>query len=207
MKRTLLALNLFCLLAFSSQNSAQTAEEIAAIKEKSKPCVACHNEDGNSVNPAMPKLAGQYEAYFVKQLKDFKLGESGPRPNLIMMTMVSMLSDKDIADLAVYYESQKETIGVTKQAYLALGEKVYRGGNLQTGVVACSSCHGPKGEGNKAANFPRISGQHAQYISDQLNAFKDGKRRNSPNGMMEAISKRMSPEEIQAVSSYIEGLH
>lgn len=205
MKRTILALGIL-FLAFSSRLLAeQTADE--ALKEKRKPCVACHNDDGNSENPTIPKLAGQYEAYFVKQLKEYKQGLTGPRPNPIMMGQVTNLSDQDIAEMATYYAKQKIKGGTTKQAYLAQGERIYRGGNLATGVVACTACHGPKGEGIEAANFPRLAGQHAQYITDQLNAFKEGKRHNSPNGMMEAISKRMTPEEMQAVSSYIEGLH
>lgn len=199
-----LVLNLCFLLLFSPFIHAQDA---AAGKEKTQTCVACHGEDGNSLNPSWPKIAGQNEAYFVKQLKDFKQGEQGPRPNSVMLGMVATLSDADIANLAAFYATQKQTSGTAQQQYLALGEKIYRGGNLATGVTACAACHGPKGEGNFLAAYPHIAGQYATYLEDQLKAFRQGSRHNSPNGMMESISKRMTDEEIKAVSSYIEGLH
>jgi len=178
----------------------------AAGQAKSQTCVACHGADGNSVVPNWPKLAGQHESYLVKELKEYREGEKGPRFEPTMFSMTMNLTDQDIADLAAFYASNKSTLGMASQAYVSEGEKMYRGGNLATGVTACTACHGPQGEGNEAARFPRLSGQHAQYIEDQLNAFRNGKRKNSPNGMMESIAHRMSDEEIKAVSSYIEGL-
>ncbi|MBN9289342.1 MAG: c-type cytochrome [Gammaproteobacteria bacterium] len=178
-----------------------------AGKGKTQTCVACHGPDGNSTVPNWPKIAGQYQDYLVKQLKDFRLGEKGPRYEPSMYGMVVNLTDQDIADLAAFYASQKQTMGKAKEEYVAIGEKIYRGGNIQTGVTACLACHGPEGIGNEAAKFPKLAGQHAVYIENQLHYFRDGKRKNSPNGMMESISHRMNDEEIKAVSSYIEGLH
>lgn len=178
-----------------------------AGKAKSTTCVACHGPDGNSVAPNWPKIAGQHENYLVKQLVEFRLGEKGPRFDPSMYAMVAHLTDQDIADLAAFYASQPQTMGKANQQYVSLGEKIYRGGNLQTGVTACMACHGPDGSGNSAAKFPRLSGQHAQYLEMQLQNFRDGKRKNSTANMMESISHRLSNEEIKAVSSYIEGLH
>lgn len=178
-----------------------------AGKNKTQTCVACHAQDGNSTVPNWPKIAGQYQDYLVKQLKDFRLGEKGPRFEASMYGMTANLTDQDIADLAAFYASQKQTMGKAKEEYVTLGEKIYRGGNIQTGVTACLACHGPEGIGNEAAKFPKLAGQHAVYIENQLHYFRDGKRKNSPNGMMESISHRMNDEEIKAVSSYIEGLH
>lgn len=178
-----------------------------AGKTKTQTCVACHGPDGNSAVPNWPKIAGQHENYLVKQLKDLRMGEKGPRYEASMSPMAAVLTDQDIADLAAFYASEKQTLGKAQEQYVELGERIYRGGNLQTGVTACMACHGPQGNGNDAANFPRLGGQHAQYIENQLHAFKDGRRKNSPNSMMENISHRMSDEEIKAVSSYIEGLH
>lgn len=175
-------------------------------KVKTQTCIVCHGSDGNGVAANFPKIAGQYENYLVKQLKDFKMGQKGPRYDPVMYPMVTDLSDQDIADLAAFYAEQKQTLGKTKEEYLALGEKIYRGGSQASGVTACIACHGPEGMGNEAANFPRISGQYAQYIETTLLAFRDGKRTNSPYGMMGTISHHMKDDEIKAVSSYIEGL-
>ncbi|MFI4938266.1 MAG: c-type cytochrome [Candidatus Berkiellales bacterium] len=199
---------LFCLLFISSQVWGKTlVGDPAAGKEKSTPCATCHGPDGNSAAPNWPKLAGQYSNYLAKQLKEYRLGEKGLRNNPVMAAQVANLSDQDIADLSAYYASLKQTSGKAKQQYVELGQRIYRGGNLETGVTACAACHGPAGEGNQAANFPRLAGQNAQYIVDQLRNFREGKRKNSPSDMMSSIGHRMSDEEIEAVSSYIEGLH
>jgi cytochrome c553 len=179
-----------------------------AGRKKSEVCVACHNADGNSTVPAWPKIAGQPEKYFIEQLKAFKKGEQGPRFDANMYAITQALTDQDIADLAAYFASQKATIGTTKQEWLVWGEKIYRGGNAKTGVPACGpSCHGMRGEGNAPAGFPRLSGQHPDYMIEQLKRFKNGTRSDDPNGIMRDIAKQMTEEEIQAVSNYVSGLH
>jgi cytochrome c553 len=205
MKRYLTRFTWFALVLFATALGAKGSVE--AGKGKTQTCLACHGPDGNSVVPNWPKIAGQYEDYLEKQLKDFRMGEKGPRYEASMYAMVAALSDQDIADLAAFYASQNQTMGKAKSEYVALGERIYRGGNIQTGASACIACHGPAGEGNEAAKFPKLAGQHSVYIENQLNAFREGKRKNSPNGMMESISHRLSAEEAKAVSSYIEGLH
>lgn len=189
-----------------SPNDPVLVGNAAAGKDKTQTCVACHATDGNSTVPNWPKIAGQYENYLVKQLKDFRAGEKGPRFEASMYAMVANLTDQDIADLASFYAKETQTMGKAQNAYVALGQRIYRGGNVKTGVTACLACHGPEGKGNEAARFPKLAGQHAVYIENQLIAFRDGKRTNSPNQMMESISHRMSNEEMKAVSSYIEGL-
>lgn len=179
---------------------------IEAGKAKSATCIACHSEDGNSVVPAWPKIAGQHEKYLAKQLHDYQKGEDGPRYDPQMYGMVVTLTEEDIADLAAYYASQKLSPGSTKQEYLDLGERIYRGGNVNSGVTACIACHGPKGGGNFLANYPRLGGQHAEYTATQLRYFKEGQRANDPNEMMRNIASRMTEEEIVAVSEYIAGV-
>lgn len=176
-----------------------------AGKAKSAPCVVCHAEDGNSPIPMYPKIAGQYEAYLVHSLTEYQKGPQGTRNNPIMYGLVGHLSAQDIADLAAYFSAQKQTVGMADPQYLALGEQIYRGGNAS--VPACLACHGPKGEGNGLANFPRIGGQNAEYIVSQLNAFRSGARGPGANHMMKDVADRMTDEEITAVSSYISGLH
>ena len=177
----------------------------AAGKEKSATCAGCHGPNGNSVNPEWPKLAGQHPKYLEKQLNDFKAGSD--RSNAMMAPMVAPLSEQDMADLAAYYAEQNAQIGAADEALVALGQRIYRGGNIKTGVAACSGCHGPAGAGNPAANFPALSGQHAKYVENQLYAFKKGERSNDVNKMMRSTAAKMSDEEIKAVSSYIQGLH
>lgn len=198
------ALVLFYFVSFScfALTGSSTAGEA-----KVETCVACHGAGGNSVVPNWPKLAGQHEDYLVKQLKEFQQGESGPRHDPSMYGMVVGLSEQDIADIAAYYSQEEQTLGKAKAEYVALGERLYRGGNLEKGIPACMACHGPRGMGNAPAKYPRLSGQHAEYTEIQLKAFKNHVRRNDPAEMMQKIANLMSDEEMKAVSSYIEGLH
>lgn len=181
--------------------------DINAGQQKSAVCVSCHMVDGNSTVPAWPKISGLPEKYFIEQLKAFKAGDKGGRFNPVMLSFAAALSDQDIVDLAAFYASQKSTPGSTPQRFVALGEKLYRGGNRTTGVPACSACHSPRGDGNILAGFPALSGQHSDYIMEQLKAFRSGARANDINSIMRDISKRMTDEEIEAVSHYVSGLH
>lgn len=202
-RQILIGMGLACTL-FASSILAKGSVE--AGKAKTQTCVACHGPDGNSTVPNWPKIAGQHEGYLIKQLKEFREGEKGPRFEASMYAMVANLTDQDIDDLAAFYASQTQTLGKAQAQYIEQGERIYRGGNLKSGAAACTACHGPQGMGIDAANYPRLAGQHADYIALQLHAFRDKKRTNSPNGMMEDISHRLTDEEIKAVSSYIEGL-
>jgi len=180
------------------------AADASAGKQKSQTCAACHGPDGNSSNPAWPKLAGQNSEYLVKQLSDFK---SGARKNPQMTTMVANLSKQDIEDLAAYFSSQTTKIGTTSKDQLELGRKIYRAGNADTGVPACMACHGPDGAGNPAAAYPKLSGQHAPYDVKQLKAFRSGDRSNDPNKIMRIVAAHMTDKEISAVADYIQGLY
>ena len=181
----------------------QASGDAAAGKTKSATCAACHAADGNSVNPLWPKLAGQHPSYLKKQVMDFK---SGSRKDATMTAMVIPLSDQDAADLAAYFATQKKTLGTAEEAKVALGEKIYRGGNTATGVAACMACHGPAGSGNPAANFPALSGQHAAYTEKTLKDFRSGARSNDAQKMMQGVVGRMTDEEIASVAQYIQGL-
>lgn len=190
--------------------AAEVVGDAKAGKGKSVTCVACHGADGNSVNPQWPKIAGLGERYFVSQLKAFKEGPGGLRQTAnaaMMYGMVAALSEQDMADLAAYYQSQTRTIGVTNDKFLAKGEAIYRGGNPDFGSAACIGCHGPQGNGNVLAGFPAVSGQHAEYTYNQLQAFHDEKRHGDPNGMMRNMVRKMSNEEMKAVAEYMQGLH
>lgn len=191
------------LVAFLGSAPAFAAGSIEAGQLKSATCGACHGMDGNSLSPEWPNLAGQHAQYIEKQLKAFKAGE---RTNDLMSPMAMILSDEDMADLAAYFASQKVRGGETEPSKLALGERVFRAGNVQKGVIACAGCHGPNGRGNPLAGYPSIQGQHAVYVANQLHAYKSGTRATDPNQMMRNIAALLSEEEIDAVASYIQGL-
>ena len=181
----------------------QAAGDAAAGEAKAAVCLACHGPNGNALVPTWPKLAGQHPEYIYKQLMDFK---SGARANDQMAPQVATLEEPDFQNLAAYYAKQAQTPGAADPATVELGERIYRGGNPATGLAACSGCHGPAGAGLGAAKFPRISGQHAQYLDSTLKGFRAGARANDPNGMMRDVAGRMSDAEIAAVAQYVQGL-
>lgn len=166
-------------------------------------CMACHGPQGNSLVPLWPKLAGQHPEYIKKQLMDFKAGH---RANEQMTPMAMPLTDQEVLDLAAYYAQQPRPTGVADPTLAKLGESIYRWGNPETGVPACSGCHGPAGQGQSLAKFPQISGQHADYTKQTLTHFRDALRANDPNGMMRGVAARMTDKEIAAVAQYIQGL-
>ncbi len=188
----------------SSVSPAWAGGDAAAGKAKSASCSGCHGMDGNSVNPEWPKLAGQGDRYLGKQLQDFK---GGARKNAAMAPMVAALNEQDMADLSAFYSSQTVQAGSADEKLVELGQKIYRGGNPASGVSACTGCHSPSGAGNPLAGFPALSGQHARYVENQLNAFKSGERSNDAGKMMRTIAAKMTEKEIKAVASYVQGLH
>ncbi|MEO8444509.1 MAG: c-type cytochrome [Gammaproteobacteria bacterium] len=197
----LLALFLAGALASGPILAAGSAE---AGQTKSVTCAACHGMDGNSLNPEWPSLAGQHPSYLVKSLQSFKSGE---RQNVLMSGMAMPLSDEDMADLAAYFSAQKRAGGVADPALVTAGERLYRGGNKDTGVPACLACHGPTGQGNPAAGWPSIAGQHANYAAAQLVAYRSKQRAtDGDTQMMRSVSATLTDDEIKAVTSYIQGL-
>lgn len=182
------------------------AGNVDAGKQKSMVCAACHNADGNSTLTENPILAGQHESYLFKQLMNFKTPDSG-RQNAIMAGMVAALTEQDMRDLAAFYASQAPNERASKEEFVALGEKIWRGGIPEKQVPACTGCHGPAGEGNGPAAFPILSGQHAEYTIAQLQLFRSGARANDPNGMMRGVANRMTDAEMEAVAEYLVGLH
>lgn len=184
---------------------AYAAGDAEAGKDKVMMCSACHGADGNSPAPNFPKLAGQGEQYMVKQLIDIR---DGARNVPEMIPFVTGVSDADFADMAAFFASQKPSKGVAKAELVKLGERIYRGGNEEKGIPACLACHGPDGAGIDLAKYPHLAGQHAVYTQKQLTDFSMGNRTNDGDArIMRDIAERMHTKEIEAVSSYIEGLH
>ena len=186
-----------------STTAVLAAGDATAGKSKSATCAACHSPDGNSTNPQYPKLAGQSTDYLLKQLQEFK---SGARANPIMAGMVAPLSPQDMEDLAAYFASQQVTRAAADPALAPVGEALFRGGDLNSGVPACAACHGATGAGNPAAKFPALAGQHAEYAEIQLKAFRAMERSNDAGQMMRVIAAKLTDPQIKAVSSYVQGL-
>ena len=171
-------------------------------------CAACHGADGNSPAPVNPVLSAQHPQYTLKQLMNFKSegGKAAERPNAIMTPIANGLSADDMANLSVYFATQKPKPSFARDPELVkLGAEIFRGGILKKGVAACASCHGPNGAG-VPAQFPRLAGQHAQYTIEELRAFRAGERANDPGRMMRLTAEKMSDREIAAVAEYIQGL-
>ena len=164
-------------------------------------CAACHSADGNSMIPANPKLAQQHPEYILKQLQEFK---SGKRANPVMMGFAAQLSPEDMRNVAYFVGSKTASPGFAKEKEtVGLGEKIYRGGIADRQIAACAGCHGPNGSG-MPAQYPRLSGQHADYTVSQLTQFRDGIRKN--NLQMTQVAAKLNDREIKAVADYIAGL-
>jgi cytochrome c553 len=164
-------------------------------------CAGCHGVDGNSGTPAYPKLAQQHPEYLVKQLQDYK---SGKRANAIMVGFATALSEEDMKNIAFWVTSNKAKPGAaTDKDMAALGEKIYRGGIQERQIAACAGCHSPNGAGIPA-QYPRLSGQHAEYTAAQLTYFRDGIRKN--NIQMTQNAAKLNDREIKALADYIAGL-
>ena len=184
--------------ATSGKGDPKAAESIV-----NQVCAGCHAVDGNSAAAANPKLAGLNSEYLNKQLTEYK---SGARKNPVMGGIVATLTPQDMLNLAAYFSAQQPKPGTSKDQTLALhGQKIYRGGVLGAGVPACASCHGAQGKGIPV-QFPRLAGQHGDYIYAQLNSFRVGARANDGAKMMQTIAAKMTDADMKAVSAYIQGL-
>ena len=207
------AFTLIVLLAAGPALAESLVEgSIEAGKEKAATCSACHGAEGISVNPLWPNIAGQSATYIVEQVTAFRDGASDPetakRYDPLMSPQSMSLSDEDIRDLAVYFESLPAAAqAVADASTLSRAEKLYRGGDVENGTAACLACHGPTGRGNPAASYPALHGQHAVYTAKQLNDYANGTRTSDGvTRVMRDIAARLSQEDIDALASYVQGL-
>ena len=208
-----IALPLLLIICSTAQATETKAAPVVAKadaargKASSAVCAACHAADGNSTISANPKLAGQHYDYLAKQLRDFKNTGEGGRKSPVMNGIAAGLSEEQVRDLAAYFASQKQSDNkaMGSKESIALGQKIYRGGDQSKGLPACAACHAANGAG-MPAQYPRIAGQFAEYTEAQLKAFRNADRANDPNKMMRMVAAKMSDAEIKAVSEYIAGL-
>lgn len=212
---------LLAVLAMLIGVNAHAAGDAAAGQGKAAVCAACHGVDGNSVDPQYPKIAGQHAEVTAQQLALFK---SGKRDNAIMLGFSVTLSEQDMADLGAYFATQTMSTGLASDAPISggpydgqpmhkVGESIYRGGIVEPErhVPACMACHGVAGAGNPGARYPRVGGQHARYTADMLKRFRGGAvygEVSDPHALiMSQIAARLTDTEIDALATYMEGLH
>tara|TARA_E500000178_G_scaffold89320_1_gene88227 strand:- start:755 stop:1360 length:606 start_codon:yes stop_codon:yes gene_type:complete len=201
---------MFCiaLQVFAKGDVESGAAKVAA-------CASCHGNDGNSMVPVWPKLAGIGEKYIFQQLLLIKNKE---RVIVEMTGLLDASTEQDLWDMAAYYNKQGRSLSGAEEIKLvnvsdpsealAMGERVYRAGNLKSGVAACTGCHAPSGSGNGPAGYPALGGQHADYIEKQLLAYRRGERRSGANAqIMQGVAQYLSDDEIKAVANYIAGLN
>ncbi len=230
MKRfTLLATTFLTVTTLATLPTLANATEAVAtpVKAKADPakgkviveavCGACHGADGNSVIAANPKLAGQHADYLFKQMHDFKAAEGATpkRVNAVMNGMIAAYDEAQMRDIAAYFAAQTQKPEAAKNRdTITQGQRLYRAGNAEKGLPACTGCHGPTGAGIPA-QYPRLAGQYAEYIETQLKNFRagaeaaapsDSERANDPNKMMRMVAIKMTDGEIKAVADYIAGL-
>ncbi len=206
-----------CVMALAMAGVSYAAGNAGAGKSKTATCSGCHGGDGNSMVPNYPRLAGQNSSYIRRQLADFK---NLKRADPTMQAMVAALSEQDMQDIGAYYASQvakytkdegeqfvdeDEEIPVTAEL-IARGKEIYEAGNEETGLAACSACHGPTAEGNPSAGFPNLKGQFLVYVIKSLNDFKESYRNNDDAAMMQTLAKKMTKDEIYSVSAYLSSL-
>jgi len=231
MKKSLIAVSMSIAL-LNMSGIAQAAGDVDAGQAKSGSCISCHGENGNSMTPLFPKLAAQNEGYLVKQIQAFKDGSRSEATMGAMVAGLTdqdmldiavyyaaqtvtenplpQINPDDLDDIddndaltADEKTAAKQALQDQQATLMALGFDVYRNGDLENEISACIACHGPYGEGNEPASFPALKGQHADYLIKTLTDFKAGARSNNPENMMHMIAKKMTEEEIKAISYYI----
>jgi cytochrome c553 len=178
------------------------AVALSPFEERLQLCAGCHNPDGNSIIPENPRLAGLDKKYILRQLEDFK---SGGRTNETMSAIIQMVDEKEFEELANYFDGQKRLTSVSEKPELvAQGKQIFEEGVIGTAAPACMGCHGEDGSGDR--KFPRLQGQNPQYVINQLTNFKNETRTNDAKGLMRAVAKRLSEQEIAAVAEYMSTL-
>lgn len=178
-----------------------TGDPVAG-KSKSLLCQGCHGEDGNSLSALVPKLAGQNEGYITKQVHNF---QAGVRKHAIMNDLAMTVNDEDLADIAAYFASREKMNG--DGSTNLIGKNLFLTGDMSRKIIACVNCHGTNGKGldPNPSMIPAIGGQNKDYLNRQLDNFRKGDRSNSPDGVMNGITKSLTDTEIESLAEYISG--
>lgn len=196
---------LACAVFVATVSGAHAAEQGAdnvMVRRAIHVCGACHGEDGNSNVAIYPRLAGQQPRYIAAQLKAFRdQKRQETDPQAYMWGISALLDDTTIDGLAEYYASQAPAKNKPGKASLVKkGKEIFEVGIPDKGVRACAACHGENAEG--AEVFPRLAGQHANYVFSQMQIFRTRLR---PHGVvMTKMTKDLSVDEMRAVAEYVQ---
>lgn len=186
--------------------SGHTTGNNFADRSTTAPCAACHGQDGRSLNPAWPNLAGQHADYLAKQLHDLKHNELR-HVDEAMAPFISKLTDEDIQNIAEFYAKKPLPTGTHRlRRKNTRGKELYLRGDPKQHIMACAACHGVTAKGNGVPGFPSLAGQHITYTIHQLEAFKTSKRQNDPGHTMQMVTAVMSSEDIYAIAYYLASL-
>jgi len=206
MKRYNLAVSLIvalCATAVSRGEDVTAEARLAAQHVAVNICANCHGWQGRSIAPKFPVLAGQHAGYLAAQMHAFKAQTRGD-PDAIgyMWGMSAPLDDGMINALSAYYAAQSPGPGAGGDAaVIARGAEIYAKGIANDGIPPCAGCHGPNAAGT--TDFPRLAGQHAQYVLKQLRSFQSNLR---DVAVMHGVAQSMAVGEMEAVAAYLESL-
>ncbi|HYM87080.1 MAG TPA: c-type cytochrome [Pseudoxanthomonas sp.] len=200
--------------------SKTTWGDAKAGQTKASACAACHGADGNPSDPQYPRIAGQSERYSAHQIA---LIASGQRTGtaVAMVPFVKDLSPQDMRDIGAYYATQKAGAGLADDTvitdgpykdmkFFEVGQKLYRGGDTSRGIPACMACHGPTGAGNPGPAYPHLGGQRQDYAARRLQEYRTGTTAEKDPALfniMAQVANKLTNQEIQALGTYLQGLH
>ena len=201
--RAKLAIVFSAAAAMSWIASPVQAQDAEAARVAGQVCASCHGRAGESISPAFPKIGAQSAEYLETQLRAFRdRTRADPMAQAYMWGMTSQLSDGMIKQLAAFYGGQKPPKGKAAAPKLAAaGKTIYEGGIPAAKVQACAGCHGKEAAGNGA--FPRLAGQHSEYLVKQLVLFKSSMREGGNAAIMHNVSTGMSFDQMEAVAAYL----
>ena len=192
-----------------------------AGQTKAAACAACHGADGNATIEMYPRIAGQSERYSAQQMALIATGQRTSGAAVAMVPFVKDLTAQDMRDIGAFFATQKASAGIADDTVVAdgpykglkfyeIGQQLYRGGDVARGLPACMACHGPTGAGNPGPAYPHISGQHAGYVSRRLQEYQAGRTGETDKAhfqIMASVAAKLTEQEIQALGSYLQGLH
>jgi len=200
--------------------SKTTWGDAKAGQTKASACAACHGADGNSSDPQYPRIAGQSERYVAHQIA---LIASGQRTGtaVAMVPFVKDLTPQDMRDIGAYFATQKSGAGLADDTVIAdgaykdmkfyeVGQQLYRGGDASRGIPACMACHGPSGAGNPGPAYPHLGGQRQDYEARRLQEYRAGTTTEKDPALfniMAQVANKLTDQEIQALATYLQGLH
>jgi cytochrome c553 len=219
---TLFALAVASVTAYAQTPAAPAQQKAAAAPADTKPaaaggaksieskvamCIGCHGIKGYQASfpevHKVPMISGQSAKYIVAALTAYK---NGDRKHPTMRGIAETLSEQDMNDIAAYYESHGKEDGKT------LADKPSKEPSPQVAALmqkaACVSCHGANFAKPLDPSYPKIAGQHSDYMFVALKAYK---AENNPavgrsNGIMGAIAKQFSNAELKELANYVGSL-